>query len=204
MDDEKARIIEALRAGVSDGLVSVSASVVELYGSILNDASLSDATKARFLSMSDDVPSRPELGHLYWVQSKAKGAILQAIGAKYADKLASEFTRLAADSSLTTRPLKQAVFSALRAFKSVAPVLSASAPDAAALEAGRVECASMVQPLMNSDFMSDRSFAFVTLLGLGGAEGAAAKKKAREEWCEHAIGTEQYVPARAKQSERKK
>lgn len=195
VDEEKARLVQGFRSGVTDGLVSVSDALVDLYGSVLNDASLSDATKARFLAMSDDVASRPELGHLYWHLFMAKKAILQAVGAKYAEELAREWGRLAADSQLTTRALKQAVFAAMRAAKSTPQVVGgvASAEEEARVEEGRVECCGLLQPLMRSDFMSDRAFALVQLLELGGAEGAAAQSDAKAEWCKHSIGTEQYI-----------
>jgi aminopeptidase N len=195
VDEEKAKLVQSFRSGVTDGLIGVSDSLVDLYGSVLNDSSLSDATKARFLAISDDVPSRPELGHLYWHLSMAKKAILQAVGAKYEAKLASEFARLAADSQLTTRPLKQAVFAAMRAAKSAPQVVGGvqSAAEEERVEEGRVECCALLQPLMSSDFMSDRAFAFISLLELGGAEGAQAKVDAKAVWCKHSIGTEQYI-----------
>ena len=196
VDEEKAKLVEGFRAGVTDGLIAVTDGVLDLYGSILNDESLSDATKARFLSIGDDVASRPELGHLYWHLSQAKTAILQAVGAKFAPKLKEEFARLSADSQLTTRPLKQAVFAAIRAAKS-SPMVVGAAPskkdEEARLLAGRIECSALLKPLMDSDFMSDRAFAFINLIELGGEEGKKAMADAKDVWCKHSIGTEQYI-----------
>ena len=86
-------------------------------------------------------------------------------------------------------------FSAMRAAKSARQVVGGvkSAAEEERVEKGRVACCALLQPLMNSDFMSDRAFAFMNLLELGGAEGAQAKIDAKAVWCKHSIGTEQYI-----------
>ena len=47
LDDEKCRLVEALRSGCADGLVDVSDEFVDLYGAILNDEKLAVSTKGR-------------------------------------------------------------------------------------------------------------------------------------------------------------
>ena len=197
LDAEKARIVQSLRSGAGDGLISVSPSTVALYGVALTDASLDDAAKARFLAVGADAPSRPEIGHLYTHLARARTAVLQAVGDEYEPRLSAEYARLAEDSTLSTRPLKHAVFAALRAARCEPRVLESrfGGEEEKRLEAGRESCRALILPLMESDHMSDRQFALVNLLELGGPTAGAAKDKARAEWCGHSIGTEQYITA---------
>ncbi len=192
VDDEKARLVGSLRAGVVDGLVTVSEDVVELYGAILVDPKLSDATKGRFLGISGSCPSRPELSHLYWHLHFAKLAILQAVYAKWSSELAAVWERTSKDSKLTNRNLKQAVFAAIKAGKCEDAVIGGGV-GGVDQSAGRADVAAMVKPLMSADNMSDQAFALRSLLELGGSLASAAMSEAKRDWVGHTIGCEQYL-----------
>ncbi|GMH63904.1 hypothetical protein TL16_g03833 [Triparma laevis f. inornata] len=189
LDNEKCKIVEALRTGVTDGLVSVSSDFVDLYGAILEDSNLSISTKGRFLSISSSCPSRPELSHFYHYLDSAKRAILQAVYARYGDKLTALFAELQADSKLENRTLKQATFAAIKAGLASAPVLGGGEAPAN----GKDSAAALLYPLLDADNMSDRAFALKNTVELGGAKGAAAHANAKKVWTEHTIGCEQYI-----------
>lgn len=193
LDIEKARLVEAFRSGAS-GLVSVSADFVTLYGQILKDPKLSDAAKGRFLSISSACPSRSDLSHYYPWLELARKAILQAVYAAFGSLLHSTFDSLAINSQLMTRPLKFAVYGAIRHGLATKPILLAShSVTSGGIEAGRTRAASMIIPLLDADNMSDKAFALSNLLELGGAEGSMAQALAKKDWTGHPIGCEQYI-----------
>jgi len=188
LDDEKCRIVQALRAGVADGMVSVSSDFVDLYGAILQDSNLSDSTKGRFLRISSSCPSRPELSHFYTHLDLAKTAILQAVYARYSEALLKLFRELREDSKLENRTLKGAIFAAIKAGCAAPQVLGSAAkpvsPDDVKM------CLDLIRPLFSADNMSDRANALMHLIELGDPH---AQAEAKAEWTKHTIGCEQYI-----------
>eukprot|EP00520_Triparma_pacifica_P000850 CAMPEP_0118661866 /NCGR_PEP_ID=MMETSP0785-20121206/16516_1 /TAXON_ID=91992 /ORGANISM="Bolidomonas pacifica, Strain CCMP 1866" /LENGTH=991 /DNA_ID=CAMNT_0006555351 /DNA_START=61 /DNA_END=3032 /DNA_ORIENTATION=+ len=187
LDDEKCKLVEALRSGVADGLVEVSDGFVDLYGKILNDDGLAVSTKGRFLAISSSCPSRPEISHLYNHLSQARTAVLQAVYKKYGETLRKVYADLNVDSCLENRTLKQAVFAAIRSGIATNPVIGGGLID---IYAGQKEAFDMIAPLLKAKDMSDRAFALKAAIELGRTD---AMDDAREEWTKHTIGCEQYI-----------
>ena len=61
LDAEKASLVESLRDGAA-ALVTVSDSVVAMFGAVLSDESLPEGMRGRLLETSSAITTRPELG----------------------------------------------------------------------------------------------------------------------------------------------
>jgi aminopeptidase N len=97
LDDEKARLVEALRTGAA-ALVSVSPAVVAVYAAILADPALGPGLRGRLLDVTTALASRPDLGHYYGHLAAARTAILQAVHAAHGALLLRTYSELAAAS----------------------------------------------------------------------------------------------------------
>jgi len=188
LDDEKCSIVQALRAGAHDGMVSVSNHFIDLYGAILNDNTLSTSTKARFMSISSSCPSRPELSHFYHHLHLARNAILQAVYATHGQALLKLFLDLRENSTRENRGLKQAAFEVIRSGIASPRVLGGEID----VEEGARAAVKLLEPLLSSKNASDRSFALGHTIELAGP-ACDARLSARDVWTKHSIGCEQYI-----------
>ena len=191
LDDEKERIVQALRAGSTDGLVTVTPEFIELYGAILHDSNLAPSAKGQFLGISSSCPSHPGISHLYVQLASARTAILQAIYATHGAELKKLFNSLSVDSKLENRRLKYAVYAAIRAGIAAPAVIGDDGSKD--LASGRKEATDLIAPLLHADNMSDRGSALLNMVELGGEAGRKAREEAKKTWTSHPIGCEQYI-----------
>lgn len=185
VDAEKAKLIEAMVAGVK--VPAVSNAYLQLFARILTDESLSPATRALFLNVHESIPSRDDLGHHYVFIAEARKIILAAVHEAHGDVILTMYQQLLQSGQekqnapqidgLMERPLFYVLFSILKA--------------------GQEErLATDLQLLLKSSAMSDRFFALRALLELESipaTEKEAVHNAVKKEWVAHPIGCEMYI-----------
>ena len=185
VDAEKAKLIEAMVAGVETP--AVSDAYLQLFARILTDETLSPATRALFLNVHESIPSRDDLGHHYVFIAQARQILLSSIFQAHGDVITTIYQSLLQSGQakqgapqidgLMERPLFYVLFSILRV--------------------GKVDrLATDLKLWLKSSAMSDRFFALRALLEL---ETLSMEEKeqihtaVKTEWIAHPIGCEQYI-----------
>ena len=188
VDEEKAALILGTQS-------EPGSTYLELFSTILNDGSMSPATKALLLMIEESVPSRPDLGHYYQKIADAKTALINAIQEKYGETIVKMYDALAAAAKpgpqlegIKERPLKNMLLGMICRSNSFS----------------KAEAATRALAQLNlSPFMSDKSSAFVKLLNIAGEDESVAAalglqgvfEKIKGEWTAHPIGCEAYISA---------
>ena len=157
-DHSKEKLIEAFVAKQEDK-ASVDEEYVELHGRVLFDDSINASTRATLLTESEDIASRPDLGHHYWPIYYAKTALLQAVYDRYAEKIIALYEQLEARNKpgphlegLHDRALKAHLFRLMAAGVKKS-VLASRKPTAV-----KADVVGYSKKLTTSPFMQDRVF----------------------------------------------
>lgn len=182
-DAEKARVIEGLLK--KDRNVAISEDFVELHASILFSENLSPSARALTLAEKNTIPSRDDLSHHYVAIKDATTALLQAVWAKYSDKIEALYNKLCNSSEpgphkdqFQERALKRHLLQLIveggkaSALDTVPSVKPAVAPAKLALNL-----------LENSTFVSDKAVGFrVVLEDETFEERSKVQEKVFSEW----------------------
>jgi hypothetical protein len=88
---EKARVIEALVAAQSSNslIPAIGEEYLALYGSVLNDNSISLATRALFLAEDEAIPTRPDLSFRYQELATARRLMMEAAWSRFHTSIVS-------------------------------------------------------------------------------------------------------------------
>ena len=206
VDEKKGIIIDALvNSNDDESLIYANPSsdeqfkdYLKLVGTILEDDSLSPATKAKLLVLEESCPSRPDLQHYYQAIADCNSILSAAIYRAHGPLLIHIFDKLTSlnvpnqpqKDGLTLRPLKNLVLKFLCESSS-----SANGHDVH-------DCvARALNQLKTSTYMSDKSSAFVRLLELASTDNEIAGSlkpvfdTVKKEWSAHPIGCEAYISA---------
>ena len=194
-DQTKAQLIEAFVAKQEDG-TSVGDEYVELHGRLLFDESINASTRASMVTESEDIASRPELGHHYWPIYNAKVALLQAVYDKYAERIIALYEQLEARNKpgphldgFHERALKAHLFRIMAAGMRKS-VLSSRKPTAV-----RADVVGYSKKLTTSPFMEDKVFGVEQFLSSDAseAERRSVQDYILQQFSQHPDTIESYI-----------
>jgi len=206
IDEEKAKLIRALVASKkseSSTELVVSPEFEKLFITIFDDTTLSNSSRAKLLTIDENISNFPELGHHYCEISDAKTILQQKIFDAHGERIFSVFKDLFVTcqvvrpqgEGIADRMLFHWCFSILQAgLDKPSPVPSLRSEIPSSLKG--VNLVEYLKPLLDSYAMSDKYFALQKILQLHSIEEeerASILNAAKESWTVHPIGCEQYI-----------